>query len=110
MQDLEDTLDSADASAGDNTDGDDFLYEEARELVVKSGKASTSYLQRKLKLGYARAARIMDILEERGVIGPADGAKSREVYIKREESFDEEDQDKGLVLDDTDEEESKEKR
>ena len=58
---------------------DDPLYEDARACVIEAGKASTSYIQRKLKVGYARAARLMDILEERGVIGPADGAKPREV-------------------------------
>ncbi|MEI7777276.1 MAG: DNA translocase FtsK 4TM domain-containing protein [bacterium] len=65
----------------DNADvgDDDDLYEEAREIITKAGKASTSYLQRKLRIGYARAARLMDILEERGVIGPGDGAKPREV-------------------------------
>jgi S-DNA-T family DNA segregation ATPase FtsK/SpoIIIE len=61
---------------------DDELYEEARICVLEAGKASTSYLQRKLKLGYARAARLMDKLEERGVIGPGDGAKPREVLEK----------------------------
>jgi len=63
-------------------DNDDELYEEARICVIEAGKASTSYLQRKLKLGYARAARLMDKLEERGVIGPGDGAKPREVLEK----------------------------
>ncbi len=66
-------------------DVDDNLYEEARHLVIKIGKASSSYLQRKLKIGYARAARILDMLEERGVVGPADGAKPREILIKEEE-------------------------
>jgi S-DNA-T family DNA segregation ATPase FtsK/SpoIIIE len=67
----------------ENEDGDDDeLYEEARICVMEAGKASTSYLQRKLKLGYARAARLMDKLEERGVIGPGDGAKPREVLEK----------------------------
>ena len=61
---------------------DDEIYEEARQCVIEAGKASTSYLQRKLKLGYARAARLMDKLEERGVIGPGDGAKPREVLEK----------------------------
>ena len=61
---------------------DDEMYEEARICVVEAGKASTSYLQRKLKLGYARAARLMDKLEERGVIGRGDGAKPREVLEK----------------------------
>ncbi len=73
------------SSLGDDEDGDDDeMYEEARACVVEAGKASTSYLQRKLKLGYARAARLMDVLEERGVIGPGDGAKPREVLEKIE--------------------------
>lgn len=67
------------SSFGDDEEIDDDLYEQAREEVVKAGKASTSYIQRKLRVGYARAARLMDVLEERGVIGPADGAKPREV-------------------------------
>lgn len=58
---------------------DDELYPEAKHTVIEAGKASTSYLQRKLGVGYARAARLMDFLEERGVIGPADGAKPRDV-------------------------------
>lgn len=58
---------------------DDDLYEEAREIVLKAGKASTSYIQRKLRVGYARAARLIDMLEERGVIGEADGSKPRMV-------------------------------
>jgi S-DNA-T family DNA segregation ATPase FtsK/SpoIIIE len=68
-------------SDGGNTDGadDDDLYEEAKAIVIEAGKASTSYIQRKLRVGYARAARLMDILEERGVIGPADGSKPRSV-------------------------------
>jgi len=57
----------------------DELYEEARETVIHAGKASSSYLQRKLKVGYARAARLLDMLEERGVVGQADGSKPREV-------------------------------
>lgn len=60
---------------------DDDLYEEAKELVVGAGKASASYLQRRLRIGYARAARLLDLLEEQGVIGPGDGAKPRDVYI-----------------------------
>ena len=59
---------------------DDELYEEAREAVIMAGKASTSYLQRKLGIGYARAARLIDILEERGVVGRGEGAKPREVF------------------------------
>jgi DNA segregation ATPase FtsK/SpoIIIE, S-DNA-T family len=62
----------------DDSDEDE-LYEEAKETVINAGKASTSYLQRKLRIGYARAARLMDILEEKGVIGEADGSKPREI-------------------------------
>ncbi len=69
---------------GGDVEDDDEMYEEARACVIEAGKASTSYLQRKLKLGYARAARLMDKLEERGVIGPGDGAKPREVLEKIE--------------------------
>lgn len=65
------------ATVGD--DEEDEMYEEARQTVIEAGKASTSYLQRKLRVGYARAARLMDILEERGIIGPADGSKPRDV-------------------------------
>ena len=79
---------SADISIFESTledeenDDDDELYEEARAIVMEAERASTSYLQRKLKLGYARAARLMDRLEEKGVIGPGDGAKPREVLEK----------------------------
>jgi S-DNA-T family DNA segregation ATPase FtsK/SpoIIIE len=64
---------------------DDELYEEAREIVLAAGKASTSFLQRKLRIGYARAARLVDMLEERGVIGAGSGAKAREVIDREEE-------------------------
>ena len=60
-------------------DVDDDKYQEAKQAVLEAGKASTSYLQRKLGIGYSRAARLIDILEEKGVIGPGDGAKPREV-------------------------------
>lgn len=68
------------ALGGMDDGDDDNLYEEARESVITAGKASASYLQRRLKVGYARAARLLDMLEERGVIGPGEGAKPREVY------------------------------
>lgn len=65
----------------EDSDIDDDLYEEAKQIVIEAGKASTSYIQRKLRVGYARAARLMDILEEKGVIGPADGSKPRPVIL-----------------------------
>ena len=68
----------------DNEDIDDELYEEAKDLVMEAQKASASYLQRRLRVGYARAARLLDILEERGIIGPGEGAKPREVLAKKD--------------------------
>ncbi|MDB5266867.1 MAG: ftsK [Parcubacteria group bacterium] len=91
-----DKVDSSIFSAtlgGDEASGDDDeLYEEAREIVVQAGKASTSFLQRKLRIGYARAARLIDLLEEKGVVGPGSGAKPREVIgaTPREASFNDE--------------------
>lgn len=64
---------------------EDDLLDEARSLVIQAQKASASYLQRRLRVGYARAARLLDLLEEEGVIGPGDGAKPREVMISRDE-------------------------
>ena len=61
------------------------LYNDVRNDVVKFSKASTSYIQRKFKLGYTRAAQLMDLLEERGVISEGDGSKPREVLIKPED-------------------------
>ncbi len=61
-------------------DGDDLL-EEAIQVVLESGKASTSFLQRRLRLGYARAARMIDMMEEAGVVGPGSGAKPREILV-----------------------------
>ena len=61
---------------------EDAMYEEAYNLVRDTGKASASLLQRRLKLGYARAARLIDILEDKGVVGPADGAKPRKILVE----------------------------
>ena len=67
------------SAAGEFSDEkNDPLYEEARNLVLEAKRASSSYLQRRLRVGYARAARLLDLLEADGVIGPADGAKPRE--------------------------------
>ena len=60
----------------------DSMYDQCVEVVAEAGKASTSLLQRRLKLGYNRAARIMDMMERQGVIGPQDGARPREVYAR----------------------------
>jgi S-DNA-T family DNA segregation ATPase FtsK/SpoIIIE len=69
----------ADVTGDDATDDD--LVRAARELVVRSGLGSTSMLQRKLKIGFARAGRIMDELEELGVVGPSEGSKARQVLM-----------------------------
>ncbi len=68
--------------ASEDDEVDDDLYTQAREAVEEAGRASTSYLQRKLRIGYSRAARLMDILEERGVIGAADGSRPRDVLTR----------------------------
>ncbi len=64
----------------DDGNDEDDLYDAAKEEVMRAGKASASLLQRRLRIGYARAARLLDILEDKGIIGPGDGAKPREVY------------------------------
>ena len=69
---------------------DDPLYNDIVEFVVTTGKASASLLQRRFKLGYNRAARIIDLLEERGIIGPQNGSKPREVLVKLEKDEEEE--------------------
>ena len=61
----------------------DPLLDKAIEVVIESGQASTSYLQRRLKVGYSRAARIIDQMEQKGVIGPFEGSKPRAVLMTR---------------------------
>ena len=62
-------------------EGGDDMFKDAVRVVIESRKASTSLLQRRLRIGYARAARIIEEMEEQGIIGPADGSRAREVMI-----------------------------
>ena len=66
-------------------DNEDSFMEEAKEIVLKAGKASATLLQRHLRIGYPRAASLLDSLEEMGVVGPAEGSKAREVLISQED-------------------------
>ncbi|MFQ6049712.1 MAG: DNA translocase FtsK [Candidatus Paceibacterales bacterium] len=84
-EDLRRTLEVSETEFEGRSFEEDPLYEEAKRVVVQARKASASLLQRKLRIGYARAARLIDVLEERGVVGPSQGAKPREVFIKTDE-------------------------
>jgi len=71
------SLDSGGSGGAENDD--DELYDEAVAVVVRSGEASVSLLQRKLSIGFARAGRLIDLMERRGVVGPKQGSKTREI-------------------------------
>ena len=62
-----------------NDGADDPLYDKALDIVIQAGKASASYIQRRLSIGYNRAARLVELMEERGIVGPANGSKPREI-------------------------------
>lgn len=85
-KDLERGLKEADLSQESFYEKEDSLYEEAKRIVIQARKASASLLQRRLQIGYARAARLIDMLEEKGIVGPAEGAKPRKVYFQDEEN------------------------
>ena len=88
---------------------EDSLWRDAVRVVVESGKASTSYLQRRLRIGYGRASRIIDVMEERGIVGPADGARPREVLVSSpEEVFNGDDSNENSTNYDVDHEDSSE--
>jgi len=87
MMKLEDESNNAESQGKSSDSGEDYddpLYNEIVEFVIETQKASASLLQRRFKLGYNRAARIIDLLEERGIIGPQNGSKPREVLVKLE--------------------------
>jgi S-DNA-T family DNA segregation ATPase FtsK/SpoIIIE len=69
-------------AAGDVGDAEDDLFMDAAKLVVETGKASSSLIQRRLRVGYSRAARLLDMLEEHGVVSPQDGSRPRDVLIR----------------------------
>jgi S-DNA-T family DNA segregation ATPase FtsK/SpoIIIE len=78
------SLATGDDESGDESPDDD-LFESAVKLVVGGGGASTSMLQRRFKIGYTRAARLVDLMEQRGIVGPLDGAKPRDIRMSRDE-------------------------
>ena len=87
MYDTSLTVSDEDRGATTMVEDDDYeepLYNEIREFVITQGKASASLLQRRFRLGYNRAARCIDLLEERGIVGPSNGSKPREVLVKLE--------------------------
>ena len=80
-----DQQEKSDISLNIKTTKKDVLFDQARDVVTMSGKASASLLQRRLQIGYVRAARILDMLEAEGIIGPSQGSKPRKVYVKTED-------------------------
>ncbi len=82
---LEEIIDAAEGDGDNNAAGDDALLEEAIRVVLASGQASTSFIQRRLATGYSRAARLVDMMEREGIVGPSRGTKAREILVDPEE-------------------------
>jgi len=78
---MHEKLEAASTGTDDVTEEDEELVEKCLEIIRQEKRASTSLLQRRLRLGYTRAARIVDILEQRGILGPGEGAKPREILV-----------------------------
>ena len=78
---------SSDRGGDSGDEGEDELLTDAIEVVVEAGLASTSLLQRRLKVGYARAARLVDEMEQRGIVGPFEGSKPRQVLLTKERYY-----------------------
>src|SRR5205814_4969752 len=78
---MNEKLEAASNASDDVTEEDEELVEKCIEIIRQEKRASTSLLQRRLRLGYTRAARIVDILEQRGILGPGEGAKPREILV-----------------------------
>jgi S-DNA-T family DNA segregation ATPase FtsK/SpoIIIE len=78
---MQDKLQLSGTPAEEVTEEDEELVEKCLEIIRQEKRASTSLLQRRLRLGYTRAARIVDILEQRGILGPGEGAKPREILV-----------------------------
>ncbi len=74
------------SSVIEEDENEDELFTDAKREVISAGKASTSYLQRRLKIGYSRAARLIDLLEEKGIVGPQEGSKPREIILQNIEN------------------------
>ena len=85
LKDTKDVANSLSEEYEGTFDENDDMYDDALQVVTEAGKASTSYLQRKLGIGYSRACHLMDLLETRAVIGPTNGSKPREVFVKKSE-------------------------
>jgi len=83
--DFSETSTEGDGRGGESSDERDERYEDARELVISTGQASASFIQRRMRVGYPRAARMIEMMEEDGLIGPAIGSKPREILIRKEE-------------------------